>query len=225
MLLDADSASIPFWSIHYIMVYGRGMARPRAFDHDQVLESARQVFWRHGLHATSVEDLSRATGLGQSSLYNAFGSKDKLFAACLDTYLANAQRRDSELLEDTSAGVVERVEALLNTIATEEAERTASGDPRGCLAVNTLAELADDPEAAVTVARITKDTATRLALLADVLRLGQASGEVTTEVSADGLAAYLNAAIAGVRISSQGGASRETIAEIITTALRAIRPA
>ncbi len=201
------------------------MARPRAFDHEQVLASARQVFWRHGLHATSVEDLSRATGLGQSSLYNAFGSKDALFAACLDSYLADAQVRDSEILEDASVGVVERVEALLTTIATEEASHSAGGEPRGCLAVNTLAELADDPEATVTVARITQDTERRLALLADVLRVGQASGEVTTEITAEGLAAHLNAAIAGIRISSQGGAAHETIAEIIAATVRAIRPA
>lgn len=201
------------------------MARPRAFDHEQVLASARQVFWRHGLHATSVEDLSRATGLGQSSLYNAFGSKDALFAACLDSYLTDARTRDSAILEDSSMGVVERVEALLTAIATEEAERSAGGDPRGCLAVNTLAELADDPEATVTVARITQDTASRLALLADVLRVGQVSGEVTREITAEGLAAHLNAAIAGIRISSQGGAARKTIAEIIAATVRAIRPA
>ncbi len=187
--------------------------------------AAQQVFWRRGFRASSVEELSRATGLGQSSLYNAFGSKDGLFAECLGVYLDEAQGRLVGILDDTTHDVMHRIEALLVAIASEEVERSARGGPRGCLAVNTVAEFADDPDARATIERVGRDTRERLELLANALRIGQAVGEVTTDISADGLAAYVNAAIAGLRISSQGGANPETLYEIVTATMRALRPA
>ncbi|MDQ4110477.1 MAG: TetR/AcrR family transcriptional regulator [Actinomycetota bacterium] len=201
------------------------MARPRAFDQEHVVGAAQQVFWRRGFRASSVEELSRATGLGQSSLYNAFGSKDGLFAECLGVYLDEAQGRLVGILDDTTHDVMHRIEALLVAIASEEVERSARGGPRGCLAVNTVAEFADDPDARATIERVGRDTRERLELLANALRIGQAVGEVTTDISADGLAAYVNAAIAGLRISSQGGANPETLYEIVTATMRALRPA
>ncbi|MEV3965047.1 TetR/AcrR family transcriptional regulator [Nocardia sp. NPDC050193] len=200
------------------------MARPRSFEYEKVLAAATSQFQRAGLHATSAEDLCRATGLGRSSLYNTFGSKDELFAQCLDAYLEKTLARTGEVIGDGSLGTVERIEVLLRRVAAEEAERTGSGSPRGCLAVNTVAELADDPVYEKSVERIGRDTAARLELLSAVLRAGQAAGEVTKSVSAEGLAAFVNSAIAGLRISSQGRVAAPWSGEIITATLRALRP-
>lgn len=200
------------------------MARPRSFDHEKVLAAAMRQFQRAGLHATSAEDLCRATGLGRSSLYNTFGSKDELFAQCLDAYLDRALARAEEIVGDRSLGTVERIEALLRLVVAEEAERAGSGAPRGCLAVNTVAELADDPGYARSIERIGRDTAARLELLSAVLRVGQAAGEVTKSVSAEGLAAFVNSTIAGLRVASQGRVAAPWSAEIIAAALRALRP-
>lgn len=181
-------------------------------------------FWQSGFHATSAEDLCRATGLGRSSLYNAFGSKDELFAQCLDAYLDRALARVEEVIGETGRGTVERIETLLRSVAAEESERAGSGAPRGCLAVNTVTELADDPAHAACVDRIGRDTAARLELLAAVLRVGQAAGEVTTSISAEGLAAYVNSAVAGLRVSSQGRVAAAWSDDIIAATLRGLRP-
>ena len=51
-------------------------------------------FWADGFAATSVRDLGDAMGLGQASVYNAFGDKRALFTQCLDRYLdANMRAR------------------------------------------------------------------------------------------------------------------------------------
>ncbi|MEU4840427.1 TetR/AcrR family transcriptional regulator [Nocardia testacea] len=200
------------------------MVRPRNFEHEKVLAAATGQFQRAGLHATSAEDLCRVTGLGRSSLYNAFGSKDELFAQCLDAYLESTLARAEEIIGDGSLGTVERIEALLGRVVAEEVERAGSGAPRGCLAVNTVAELADDPVHEKNVERIGRDTAARLELLSAVLRAGQAAGEVTKSVSAEGLAAFVNSAIAGLRIASQGRVAAPWSGEIITATLRALRP-
>lgn len=199
------------------------MARPRSFEHEKVLAAATRQFQRAGLHATSAEDLCRATGLGRSSLYNTFGSKDELFAQCLDAYLDRTLARAEEIVGDRSLGTVERIEALLRLVVAEEAERAGSGAPRGCLAVNTVAELADDPGHERSMERIGRDTAARLELLGAVLRVGQAAGEVTKSVSAEGLAAFVNSTIAGLRIASQGRVAAPWSEEIIAAALRALR--
>lgn len=200
------------------------MARPRSFEREQVIEAAVSQFQRAGLHATSAEDLCRATGLGRSSLYNTFGSKDELFAQCLDAYLDRTLARTAEVVGDTARGTLERIEILLRRVAAEESERAASGAPRGCLAVNTVTELADDPAYESSVERIGRDTAARLELLATVLRAGQAAGEVTASISAEGLAAFVNSAVAGLRVSSQGRVAAAWSEEIIAATLRALRP-
>jgi AcrR family transcriptional regulator len=200
------------------------MARPLSFRRERVVEAATRTFLRHGLHATSAEDLCRATGLGRSSLYNSFGSKDALFAECLGAYLSRTRERGEAILSDTTSPARDRIAALLRLIAAEEAERAAAGEPRGCLAVNTVAELADDPEHVGSIRRVDEDTAARLRLLADVLRVGQAAGEITDAVSAEGLAAFVNASIAGLRITSQGGTASGLLDDIVATTLRALDP-
>ncbi|WP_280397937.1 TetR/AcrR family transcriptional regulator [Nocardia carnea] len=200
------------------------MARPRSFEREQVIEAATSQFQRAGLHATTAEDLCRATGLGRSSLYNTFGSKDDLFAQCLDAYLDHTLARTAEVVGDTARGTLERIETLLRRVAAEESERAASGAPRGCLAVNTVTELADDPAYESSVERIGRDTAARLELLATLLRAGQATGEITTSISAEGLAAFVNSAVAGLRVSSQGRVAAAWSEEIIAATLRGLRP-
>lgn len=51
------------------------MGRPRAFDLDEVLDHAVDVFVDRGFAGASVDDVLAATGLARASLYNAFGSK------------------------------------------------------------------------------------------------------------------------------------------------------
>lgn len=199
------------------------MARPLGFDRDRAVAAATRTFWRHGLHATTAEDLCRSTGLGRSSLYNSFGSKEALFAECLDAYLRQARARAETLLGETGRPVPARIGSLLKAIAAEEVSRAGGDGPKGCLAVNTVAELSDDP-ADGALKLIGEDTAARLRDLGNALRAGQAAGEVTDEVSADGLAAYVNAAIAGLRIASQGGATPDRLEDIVATTLRALKP-
>ncbi|MFD0556518.1 TetR family transcriptional regulator [Stackebrandtia endophytica] len=199
------------------------MARPLSFDRDRVVDDAMRTFWRHGLHATSADDLCRATGLGRGSLYNTFGGKDALFAECLAAYLERTRAQGEELLSDSALDVPTRISTLLTRLVAEEVERRADDAPLGCLGVNTIAELSNDPEHTDLVDMINEDTATRLRSLTAVLRLGQAAGEITDQVGAEGLATFVNAAIAGLRISSQRGASRQALVDIVTSTVRALR--
>ena len=48
--------------------------RPRAYEPELALARALDVFWKDGFAATSLDDLSAATGMNRPSLYGAFGA-------------------------------------------------------------------------------------------------------------------------------------------------------
>ena len=81
-------------TLQYDLLGGSRVPRPREFDEDVALDAAMRRFWADGFAATSVRDLGDAMGLGQASVYNAFGDKRALFIQCLDRYLdANMRAR------------------------------------------------------------------------------------------------------------------------------------
>src|ERR1044072_4118836 len=125
------------------------MARPRSFDETDVVRRARDVFHDHGYAATSVEQLTEATGLQRSSLYGAFGDKHGLFLRAFDQYCEETIGGVVVELSGDDAGALKRLRRHL---------RTKGSDPvasrRGCMLAGATAELAgEDPD----VARVASD--------------------------------------------------------------------
>jgi AcrR family transcriptional regulator len=197
------------------------MARPRTFDEERALDAAMHTFWEKGYEATSTQDLCDATGLGRSSIYNTFKSKHDLFQRALARYLTTMAAAQLAMLDDPERPAADRVRAVLAQVIESEAEcRVAAGRALGCLGVNTIVELAArDPAAAALVQR---DTERRLAAFRAVLQAGRRDGSITSARDPDALARFLNATVAGLRVSSQGGADRaalEAVAEVAMGAL------
>jgi hypothetical protein len=67
-----------------------------------------------------------------------------------------------------------------------------------------------------------RDTARRLAALRAVIEAGRRDGSITSPRDAGALARFVNAAIGGMRISSQGGADRATLESIAEVTLDAL---
>ncbi|MFJ9952308.1 TetR/AcrR family transcriptional regulator [Kitasatospora sp. NPDC091207] len=198
------------------------MARPRTFDEERALDAAMRTFWSKGYEATSTQDLCDATGLGRSSIYNTFKSKHDLFERALARYIDSTTSAQLAVLEDRRLTAAERVRTLLAMVVDGETEHRAGGRSLGCLTVNTTVELAGRDSRAAGM--LERDTALRLASLRAVLEEGRRDGSVTSSRDAGALARFVNAAIGGMRISSQGGADRaalESIADIILDALTA----
>ena len=65
--------------------------RPRAYEPEVALARALDVFWKEGFAATSLDDLSAATGMNRPSLYGAFGDKRELFIKSYQRYRADAR--------------------------------------------------------------------------------------------------------------------------------------
>lgn len=118
------------------------MPRPARYERGQVLDRAMYTFWRKGYNATSMKDLTKATGLQPGSLYGAFESKRSLFLETLEAYYElNMGGLDERLSGEGSP--VERIRAAFERII-EQSLR----DPhnKGCMMVNTLLEMPEDDE-------------------------------------------------------------------------------
>lgn len=121
-----------------------GPGRPRSFCEVRALDAALQVFWRQGFEATSLDDLTAAMGVSRSSFYAAFGSKQEVLVAALNSY----SDASLSVLEDMSNGAPEtRVADMLTALADPQ------GGPRGCLLVNCITELAPHHDDIATIGR------------------------------------------------------------------------
>src|SRR5260370_13144975 len=58
----------------------------KSYDETEVLTRAMEAFWSKGYSATSISDLTRATGLNRGSLYSEFIDKRTLYLRALRFY-------------------------------------------------------------------------------------------------------------------------------------------
>src|SRR5688572_32807747 len=97
------------------------------------------VFWAKGYEGTTLEDLLEVMGgLTAPSLYNAFGSKEKLFKEAVDRYMSTVASKAAEALENASSarvGVESMLRAAIETFC-------RPGGPRGCMVASSAAKCA-----------------------------------------------------------------------------------
>ncbi|HWM88191.1 MAG TPA: helix-turn-helix domain-containing protein [Kofleriaceae bacterium] len=65
---------------------------------DEILSAAIAVFFRHGLHRVTVEDVAREAGVSRQTVYTRFGNKEKLFVAAARYLMDEAHERAREAL-------------------------------------------------------------------------------------------------------------------------------
>jgi len=158
--------------------------RPNIHQNHEIILKAQELFWQKGYNATSLSDLSYATGAGAGSLYNIFkGGKKELFNKALQ------QRREDfnafrELLQK-SDNPIQQIKLFF--LHTAEADQTAH--QKGCIVANTLVEMTFvDNELKEEAEKILKETEE---LYRNVISDEQNKGTLQTKVPADVLSKYL----------------------------------
>src|SRR5262249_17015584 len=108
--------------------------RPRAYDPDVALARAVESFWQAGYAATSLDDLSEATGMNRPSLYGAFGDKHDLYLSALAHYWQHSggAMREALAYDRPLREALQRVYRL--ALSSYLSGRTG---PRGCFAIST----------------------------------------------------------------------------------------
>jgi AcrR family transcriptional regulator len=118
--------------------------RPRAYQPEIALGKALDLFRKDGFAATSLDDLSAATGMNRPSLYGAFGDKRELYIKSYARYRADARAAMIDIFRDELP-----IHRRLERIFAVALDIYLSGDagPRGCFTVMTaVSEAVSDPE-------------------------------------------------------------------------------
>ncbi|WP_028938198.1 TetR/AcrR family transcriptional regulator [Pseudonocardia spinosispora] len=192
------------------------MPRPREFDDDAAVDAAMETFWTHGYEATTTAQLCESTGLGRGSLYNAFGSKHRLYELALDRYTERGYQDQVDILRAPgTAG--ERLRALLVWVIDIDLADSAH---RGCLALNAATEAAGRTEP---VMKLTRRHCERLEdVLREVIENGQRDGEFRADQSARQLARTLLSTYYGLRTLGKITDDRAALMDVTDGALAAL---
>ena len=150
-----------------------------------------------------MRDLGDAMGLGQASVYNAFGDKRTLFTQCLDRYLDANMRARIARVEKTLPP-----RQAIETFLTEIVERSLESR-LGCLLANAALEVAPhDPEIAEVVAE-------RMGELEAFFRrcviAGQHDGNIAPDVDPADTARLLLTTVMGLRVLARGFPDRAVL--------------
>lgn len=158
------------------------MPRNKEFDYDEKLIKARDLFWKKGYNATSLNDLVDTMGINRSSLYLTYGNKHDLFLKSLSNYI---QKKDDQY-RAAAAKNDEPLEAVKNIIYSvyESAVRDTN-----CLFTNSVFELASTDKIVSKV--LAKQTLVAVELFEKLLNMAKDNGTLKSDKSPRALAYFL----------------------------------
>ncbi|MGP1255371.1 MAG: TetR/AcrR family transcriptional regulator [Kiloniellales bacterium] len=185
----------------------------KAFDVEEAIDRATEIFWAKGYEATSLSDLLKATGINKGSFYNAFGSKKQLFTLSLLKYEREQHRaalyRLSQL-EDPVAAITNLFDALI-------AQSLGDEEKKGCLLVNTALDLPNlDEDTGDTVKSGMADIE---AFFKQQIELGHQTGAIPKSVNPDVASIGLVALVVGLRVLARGVFSKDQLQAIKSQAI------
>ncbi|QOZ50908.1 TetR/AcrR family transcriptional regulator [Bradyrhizobium sp. CCBAU 53338] len=188
--------------------------RPRAYEPDVALGKALDLFRKQGFAATSLDDLSEATGMNRPSLYGAFGDKRELYIKSYQRYREDARASMIEIFRQEMP-VRQRLEriyaAALNIYLSGET------GPRGCFTVVTAAsEAVGDPEIRAMVLEGLTDLDKAFA---NCFRRAKEKGELPASADPAALAQLASATIHTIAIRSRARVPRKELEAIVKGAI------
>jgi TetR/AcrR family transcriptional regulator, copper-responsive repressor len=191
--------------------------RPRGFEPETALTQAMDVFWKDGFAATSLDDLSAATGLNRPSLYGAFGDKRALYLQAYRQYRKRVNEDFSPLFQARAP-----LRAKLRRIFIAALELYLSGEegPRGCFTVlSASSDAVADPEVRALVAEAIDSTDRAFTrLFADA----REASELPPGADPRALARLASATIHTLSIRARAGIPKAEILPLVDDAVRTI---
>jgi len=192
------------------------MARPKEFERESALASAKKVFWRQGYNGTTTDDLRLAMGIGRQSFYDTFKSKREVFLEVLDRYNSDRGARLSGIVQSHESAL-KVIKAVLTDVSEEDAETRALG----CLGISSVCEFGTS-DAKVSDANQRAGVywvKTFERLLADA----KAAGEIRRSVDEKAAALYLQTLLGGLRVAARGGTKPKDLREIARVAIEGLK--
>src|SRR6478672_4425015 len=188
--------------------------RPRAYEPEVALARALDVFWKEGFAATSLDDLSAATGMNRPSLYGAFGDKRELYIKSYESYRDRARQRMGEVFS-----VDLPLRQMLERIYEIALDMYLSGKdgPRGCFTVMTAtSEAVFDPSIRAMVISGLVETDR---FFARIFRRAQERGELAASADPQVLALIASGTLHTIAVRARAQVPRAELEAIVNGAL------
>lgn len=193
------------------------MPRQREFDPKDVLQTAVDLFWEKGYHATSVDEVMRRSGVAKYGIYGVFGTKRELFMKVLEQYAADRRNDAQALLRQPDAALPE-ILAVFEQVAKISA---AEDYPGGCLLAKIGVELGrQDPEIRDFVKNFFEETAN---VLERCLERAVERGQLAESTDISALATYLANEFRTLLIMASSGHTRRDLERHLEVALQPLR--
>ena len=190
--------------------------RPRAYEPDVALGKALDLFRKGGFAATSLDDLSAATGMNRPSLYGAFGDKRELYIKSYQRYRDDARAA----MLDIFRGAMPIRKRLARIYAIALDIYLGGESPRGCFTVMTAAsEAIADPDIC---AMVLEGFAELDKAFAGCFRKAKVNGELPSTADASALAQLASATIHTIAIRARAGVPRKELEAIVRGAIDVI---
>lgn len=192
------------------------MPRKPEYDRDELIDRARDLFWKQGWAGTSLKDLENVLRLKPGSFYAAFGSKDALFELAMDRYVADGGQRIKDLI--VQHGPLGALQAFpFRVISSVDAPAKA------CMLSKTVLEMSGRNHELAEVAN--RHLETMEAHFARAFADAQARGEVSGDYDPQTLARRYQSDLMGLRISAErDGVDAAAIAQEIADSLSRLAP-
>lgn len=183
---------------------------------ERVLAAAFEALHKNGFNATGVQDITDAAKVPKGSFYNHFESKEALGVEVVGLYVARGAERRQALVAGRGAPLA-RLKAYFKSL---NQLGPANGFTRGCLLGNFSAELASQsPDIRQALAAALADWTRDIEA---VLAEAQQAGEVSRDVPAGTLAAFLLNAWEGAVLRSRVDRSAAPLDAFMTIAFNKI---
>ncbi|MEW2572546.1 TetR/AcrR family transcriptional regulator [Streptomyces sp. NPDC047070] len=189
------------------------IGRPRGFDADEALERAMLVFWRHGYEGASTANLTNAMGISTTSMYAAFGNKEKLFRKVLERYTEGPSAYMARALEEpTALGTATAI--LAGTVRTT----TRPANPHGCLGVQSALTVSDSGEGVRELLVAWRNDGH--SCLRERFQRAVDEGDLPADADPGLLARYITTFGYGIAVQAASGVDRGELQEMADAALR-----
>jgi TetR/AcrR family transcriptional regulator, copper-responsive repressor len=188
--------------------------RPRAYQPEVALGKALDLFRQGGFAATSLDDLSAATGMNRPSLYGAFGDKRELYIKSYQRYRDDARAALTDIFRDEMP-IRQRLQRIYGVAL--DIYLSGEAGPRGCFTVMTAAsEAVADPDIRVMVLEGFSELDKAFAAC---FRLAKQRGELPASADPIVLAQLASATIHTVAIRARAGIARQELEAIVKGAI------
>jgi AcrR family transcriptional regulator len=188
--------------------------RPRTYQPEVALGKALDLFRKDGFAATSLDDLSAATGMNRPSLYGAFGDKRELYIKSYARYRADARAAMVDIFREELP--IRKRLARIYAVALDIYLSGEAG-PRGCFTVMTAAsEAVFDPEIG---AMVLEGFSELDRAFAACFRIARKQGELPETVDPVVLAQLASATIHTIAIRARARVPRKELEAIVKGAI------